>query len=622
MCGIAGFIGYKRKSIQHIDGVLNLMVNRGPDFRTGVYIQTQDRHIHLLHARLSIIDLDKRSHQPFSIGSCTLVFNGEIYNYQEIRYELEAKGVVFQTSSDTEVLLRAYIQYGRSCVDHFEGMWAFAIYDENEKELFLSRDRFAEKPLYYMKSEHGFIFGSEVKYIQALYGKKLKLNYNHIKRYLVNGYKSLYKTGETFFEEIQEVPPATNVVLKQNLETECQVYWKPRFTPRNMTMDQAVDGFRHHFQESIRLRLRSDVPMAFCLSGGIDSSAIVSTAAKLFGYDVTTFSIIDSDERYNERKNIETTLKDLGCRHTIIDIPRENFLDRLKDLVDYHDAPLYTASYYIHSFLSEAISRQGFRVVCSGTAADELVTGYYDHFNLYFYEMRNSSQLKQYIEEWQSKTGRYVRNPYLKNPEMYFHNPQLRDHVYLNNRDFAGYLLEDFQEPFTETQYDNSLLRNRMMNEMFHEGTRVILHEDDLNSMKYSIENRSPFLDKNLFEFSYSIPTEYLIQKGLAKYVLRESMKGILNEQVRLDTRKVGFNASIHSLVDLAESNNRDYLLDKSSIYSIVDKRKIESLLGCESLPNSFSKFLFNFINVKMFLELHDQKDVLKDDQVYCAANE
>ncbi len=605
MCGIAGYIGKSKISDQAVQQTLELMKNRGPDHSDYQRISQSSHEAVLLHSRLSIIDLDHRSDQPFEIDGCTLIYNGEIYNYKEVRQKLIDQGVTFRTESDTEVLLRSYLMYGADCVDELEGMWAFAVYDRRNQTLLISRDRFAEKPLYYLETETGYYFGSEVKLIQQLYGQSLRINYDHLKRYLVNGYKSLYKTAETFFEGVREVPFGNNLLINSNLQSRFSRYWVPMVAERPMSMEEAIEGFRHHFNESIRLRLRSDVPMAFCLSGGVDSSAIVSTAAKVFNYDVATFSIIDSDERYNERENIEATLADLGCKHTIIDIPRDNFMPRLRDLIDYHDAPLYTASYYIHSFLSEAIARQGYKVVCSGTGADELVTGYYDHFNLYLYEMRRSPRLQQYIEEWQQNTGQFVRNPFLKNPRIYFDQPDLRDHIYLNNEEFAGYLTEEFAEPFMEISYCDSLLRNRMMNEMFHEGTRVILHEDDLNSMKYSIENRSPYLDRRLFEFAYSIPTEHLIHKGLGKYVLREALSGVLNDKVRLETKKVGFNASIHSLLDLDDPANRAMLLDDSDIYRMVDRNKIEKLLDQKPLANSFSKFLFNFINAKVFVDLN-----------------
>ncbi|MDP7196590.1 MAG: asparagine synthase (glutamine-hydrolyzing), partial [SAR202 cluster bacterium] len=177
MCGIAGFIGKRSIDINTINSSLESMKNRGPDHQDWCSFQYNEINVYLLHSRLSIIDLEKRSNQPFSFNDCTLVFNGEIYNYLEVRESLKKIGHTFTTDSDTEVLLKAYIEYGENCVQHFNGMWAFAIWDDKKKKLFLSRDRFAEKPLYYYQVVDGVYFGSEIKVIQSLIPKKLEINY-------------------------------------------------------------------------------------------------------------------------------------------------------------------------------------------------------------------------------------------------------------------------------------------------------------------------------------------------------------------------------------------------------------------------------------------------------------
>jgi len=605
MCGIAGYIGKAPIDDLRIAKTLNLMQNRGPDHRDHVTYWNGEINVTLLHSRLSIIDLDPRSNQPFTIGDITIIYNGEIYNYVELREQLEQRGIRFWTESDTEVLLRCYIEYGEECVKRFEGMWAFAIYNRKSGELFLSRDRFAEKPLYYITISDGVFFASEVKFIESLMGSKLRVNYRQLLRYLVNGYKSLYKAEETFFEGLRELPYACNLVIDQNLSQRIMKYWFPEWKPQNLAMQEAIEKFRYCLLESVRIRLRADVPIAFCLSGGVDSAAIASIAAKVHNYDIATFSIIENDERYNENENIQATIDDLECNHTLIEIPQENFFARMRALIQYHDSPVATISYYIHSFLSEAISRSGFKVACSGTGADELVTGYYDHFNMHLYETHESLRYPDYLNSWKTHTGHIVRNPYLQNPELFFGQPDFRDHIYLNNDIFAGLLKTNFSETFVETDYTDSLLRNRMMNEMFHESTRVILHEDDLNSMFYSVENRSPYLDSRLFEIAYSIPNEYLIQDGYGKYILREAVKGILNNNVRTDRKKVGFNASFNSLVDLKKRENRDCILEDGKIFDLVDRDKIEPLLAIDPMPNSYSKFMFYFVSAKIFLEIN-----------------
>lgn len=271
MCGIAGYIGRAPTDPVRIQHTLDLMENRGPDHCDHLAIRDGGLNVLLLHSRLSIVDLDARSNQPFTIGDCSLVFNGEIYNYVELRQQLRQRGVRFTTESDTEVLLQAYLMYGPSCVDHFEGMWSFAIYDRRRGALFLSRDRFAEKPLYYVPTDDGLFFGSEVKFIETLSGQPLRVNLKQVFRFLVNGYRSLNKHDQTFFTDVREVPYASNLEVGYDLKPRLARYWEPRWAPRPMTLDEAVDGFRHHLSESVRIRLRADVPLAFCLSGGVDS---------------------------------------------------------------------------------------------------------------------------------------------------------------------------------------------------------------------------------------------------------------------------------------------------------------------------------------------------------------
>lgn len=604
MCGIGGYIGKQPLAEDRIKLGLRLMENRGPDHKAFVKFESARNFVCLLHTRLSIIDLDDRSNQPFRIKDKLLVFNGEIYNYLELRKKLEEHGVSLLTQSDTEVLLQCYLLFGTSCIELFEGMWAFGVFDLGKGSLLLARDRFGEKPLYYLCTADGFYFASEVKVLAALSGRKLAVNNRQILRYLVNGYKALYKQPENFFEEVQEVPRASMVSIDQGLEKTVFRYWSAETAIVDMSFEQAVEGFKQLLFESLQLRMRADVPLAFCLSGGVDSAALVSIAARGLGCKVHTFSIIDQDPRYNEHANIMATVNDLGCSHEIIVLSQDqSFLESLKRLISYRDAPVATLSYYVHSLLSQAIAKAGYKVVLSGTAADELLTGYYDHFLLHLYEMRDHPDYDSWKENWERYILPKVRNPYLANPHLYQGDRNFRKHIYLNNDLFASLLRVEFAEDFFEEHYSDSLLRNRMLNELFHESVPVVLHEDDSNSMMYSIENRSPYLDSRLFEFCYSIPPALLIRNGFAKAVLREALDGILNDQVRLDRVKRGFNASLLSLLDFNNQDIRRTLLSDSPIYSLVDREKVKPLLSLSELPNSYSKFLFNLINAKIFME-------------------
>ncbi len=606
MCGIAGYIGTQAVDQSLIQRSLARMDRRGPDHHASQILSAGNTFVCLLHSRLSIIDLDVRSNQPFEKEGLTLVFNGEIYNYLELRDQLGALGHTFSTNSDTEVLLEAYRAWGKDCTTHFEGMWAFALWDGRNRQLFVSRDRFGEKPLYIFQGDGGTYFASEIKILQQLANRSFEVNRGHLVRYVVTGHKSLYKTSETYHHGVSEFPIASSAIISANAPAtlNAERFWVPTSVVQPMSIGEAIEGTRERLIESVRLRMRSDVPLAFCLSGGVDSAGLVSIASKVFNVQAQTFSIIDTDERYNELTNIQATIDDTGCASTKILLePGDGNITRLEDIIAYHDAPIATISYFVHALLTESIAKGGFKISVSGTGADEIFTGYYDHFNLHLYEMRNHAKFNQLLSDWQEHVLTYVRHPDFRRHDLYFNSPDKREHIYLNSEVYNSFLHHPIDLTFAETRYTDSLLRNRMMNEMFHEVVRVILHEDDLNSMMYSIENRSPFLDKSLFEWAYSIPTEHLINEGYNKFILRSALKGLLNDQVRLTREKRGFNASINSIFDFSNPKHRDYFLSNSPVFEIFKREKIEQMLSLSAYPNSDKKFLFNFINVKIFLE-------------------
>ena len=606
MCGIAGYWGPKNISPESRRNCLTLMGRRGPDAaKEAVLTGRSGRNVYLLHSRLSIIDLDARADQPFKVGTGYLTYNGEIYNYVELRERLEAKGHNFRTNSDTEVLARQLMEYGWEGLTACEGMWAFAWYDSSSDGLLLSRDRFGEKPLYIYEND-GIYFGSEVKFIIALLGKKLPPNLNHLWRYLVNGYKALYKAEALFFDGLQELQPATVVQFDNHGERRETLYWKPVIanTDESMTYGQAVQGTRDALVRSVKLRLRADVPIAFCLSGGVDSNALIGIAKRVLDYDVHGFTIMNTDARYEERDLVEATVRELGIRHTPVPVDTEDFLLNLRTLIGQHDGPVYTITYYAHWRLMDAVHQTGYKVSVSGTGADELFSGYYDHHNAYIYDLRNDLLSQDEARtNWRRIVAPIVRNPFLQDPDYFVKDPGARDHIFLDAEGFASFLKNEWLETFAEKSFCGSLLRNRMANELFHESVPAILHEDDLNAMYFSIENRSPFLDLELFEWCQKIPTRHLIQDGRAKSPLREAVRGLTPDVVVDNPRKVGFNVPIFDYLDVENTETRAEILDGSPIYEYVNKDKIELLMDRNHLTNSQSKFLFYFLNAKLFLE-------------------
>lgn len=602
MCGVAGYIGKNFIPDNSVAECKDLMARRGPDSSDFRRCQFDGKHVLLIHSRLSILDLSSRSDQPFTDDNKTLVFNGELYNFKEMRdkYSLNCS-----TTGDTEVLFKLLTERGVSVLEECEGMWGFAFYEHTSRRLILSRDRFAEKPLYYFEDENGLYFGSEVKFIFKLLGRTLKPNFRHLKRFMVNGYKSLYKTSDSFFEGLKEVRPGHCLEVRGNLQTEEYPYWSYRIShDESMTYKQAVEGTRDRMIESVRLRLRSDVPLAFCLSGGIDSNSIICIAKKILNYDVHGFTIMNSDSRYEEMDMINESIDKVGIHSIKVNFDTGSFLENLQILTDYHDGPVYTLSAYAHWLLMRSVSEQGYKVAVAGVGADELFSGYYDHNQLYMAEIKDDEELlEETVRNWQRDIAPIVRNPFLQDWQYFIKTPQSRSHIYLKRELFSQMLKRSFDEPFYESRFCEGLLRRRMLNEMFYEAVPVIQHQEDLNAMYFSIENRSPFLDAELFNFALSIPTRHLIKNGATKSVLRESMRGIVPDKILDNRRKVGFNAPLFSLLDRKDKNVKEFILDESPIFDLVKREAIEELFSKDFLPNSESKFLFYFINVKMFLE-------------------
>jgi asparagine synthase (glutamine-hydrolysing) len=282
----------------------------------------------------------------------------------------------------------------------------------------------------------------------------------------------------------------------------------------------------------------------------------------------------------------------------------DGFVERMRLLVGCRDAPVYTISYYAHALLMSRIASDGFRVAVSGTGADEIFSGYYDHHLAYLAHVsQGGSAAGEARTAWERNVRPFVRNPHLSDPDLFVARPEFRDHLYLGADRYAALLTHQWREPFTEEVYSSDLLRNRMLNELLHETVPVILHEDDSNAMCWSVENRSPFLDRSLVEFCNRVPTRHLVRNGLAKALLRDAVRGIAPDVVLDNPRKTGFNAPITSFLDTSDPAVRAWLLQDSPIYDHVERAAIEALLNRATLPNSDSKFLFSFVSSKLFLD-------------------
>ena len=602
MCGIAGIFGNFDLETVDIKNIGSIMKNRGPDFFSYDAYKSLNNSCIFFHSRLSIIDPTPSANQPFRNERFSIIFNGEIYNYIELRNELLKLGCKFKTSSDTEVFLNSYSYWGDKSFEKFEGMWAAVIFDLKNFSIKLCRDRFGEKPLYFLKDKDTVYFSSETKYIHKLRGKRDEINLKHIKRFIVNGYKSLYKSPETFYKNIKYVKPSEILEFEKNFNFKSKFYWNLKFKiNRKIKFEDCKNLIRNRFKTIIKQKLRSDVPISFCLSGGVDSSLLLYLA-DFYGFrKLNTFSIYDDNKNYDESDNIGKTIKDLNIEnHYSIKLEKRDFLTNLENQTKYNDAPLATISFFVSSLLAKKINKQKIKVTIQGNGADEIFTGYYHHYN-YFLKGLKNDEFNTNFENWRNFYKDNIRNPSLNNFERF--KKKSFEHIFYGKNKNRSFLNDEFKEEFEEKNFTDDFLRNRMLNEIKHESLPVLLNENDLAFMRYSVENRNLYLDSELCELIFSLPSNFLIKDGFLKFLLRNCFDDILPNHIKNDRQKKGFNASLSSLLDIKSNDFRDFILEDSQIYDVFDKKQIAKLLENYNEMNSEKKLLFSLITTKIFME-------------------
>ena len=604
MCGIAGYIGNYNLSQDLISKTLSLMANRGPDHQGHKSFKFGNKRIHLLASRLSIVDRKIRSNQPMSFNNITIVFNGEIYNFKSLTKKISNYGIKLKTNSDTELILRMYEIFGTKCVNQFEGMWSFLILDKNKDLVFLSRDRIGEKPLYFYKDRNNFYFGSETKFIRLLNKNYKELNDNKIFQYLKYGYKSIERSKESFFKNIFKVEPGTNLIVKKDLSIKRIIYWKPKINEKNFSESKCVKLIQENFKRKIKLICDSDLKIGLSLSGGIDSNFILGFIKKNLKKKITTYSIIDKQsKKYDEEKLINYLLKKYKIENKKIYLTSNmKNLDEFKNLTKYHDKPISTITLFLQSMIYKKMKEDNIKICLNGNGSDELFSGYYHHYNLYYSTLKNHIEKKNFLTEWKKNILPVLRNKEYKE----IGNKKLKTYFTLLD---DKYLKIKNMKLKSEKFFTKNLLRNKMLNELIYQTVPLALADDDLNSMHYSIENRSPFLNKELIDISFQLPSKIFMKDSYNKYLLRLSSKGFIHDKIRLEREKKGFNASFNSVFPVNDRKFKEWFFDenkKSKLYNYISKDFFLKSYK-KSLKNSFSDLsnqgLFNILSLKIFLE-------------------
>ena len=537
MCGINGIINKTNSlvDISSIHEMNELLKHRGPDDE-GAFISDS---IGLGHRRLSILDLSLNGHQPMTKNNNTITYNGEIYNYLELKDELIKKGYDFDSNSDTEVILKSYQEWGEECVSRFNGMWAFAIYDKNRNQIFCSRDRFGIKPFYYTNNEKSFLFSSEIKPLLT-HLKENYVNKNILIEYLLYGLEE--HTNETFFEDVFKLAPGHNLTYNLlNNQFLIDQYYQIKKKINKFDKHTYIENINKRIKESINLRLRSDVIVGSCLSGGIDSSLISAFASKIdpkFSYNVHGKSY----EKVNDESQFaEQVTKKYKTKLSIIEPSLEDFQNNLREVVHVQEEPFGGPSIIMQYFVMKQSKEDGCSVLLDGQGADELFLGYETYYPHYL-----SSQLSKL------RIISFIKNLYHLN---FFNTKKLKTILQTIFILLKKHLLY-YQIKFKSRRYilkpNTKRLKkvlihkdwfNFKINQMTISNLSHLLRYEDKNSMHFSIETRLPYLDYHLVEEVINMPIELNYSKGFTKYLLREVAKPILPGSIVWRKDKLGFEA-------------------------------------------------------------------------------
>ncbi len=573
MCGIVGLVSRSADSAEEsrlVNSAITCLAHRGPDGSGNKsYKLDNSTTVYFGHTRLAIIDLSNQGLQPFESrdGRYSITYNGEIYNYLEIRKELEGVGVSFRSSSDTEVLLEALMRWGVSALDKLEGMFAFGFLDKQAKTLLIARDPFGIKPLHYTSSNRKFGFSSELRALRSMFPHLNAPNRKVSSDFLAFGYTEM--TANTFFEGVTSVLPGhyLNVDVGSGVQVGVPVkYWDPDFSNvTNIGFEEAKSTFRNLLLESVSLHMRSDVAVGAALSGGLDSSSIVSLMRHIHpNAEIHTFSYLASDPRINEEIWVDkVTSWAKTIPHKVHLDEKVLFEEDLDSLIRAQGEPFSTLSIYAQFKVFELAQNAGIKVTLDGQGADELLAGYNG-----FPESRLLSLLERgdligaanLTRGWTQWPGRSLRNLLGVGFAEFF--PSIRrSKSFIGAAQVLGLIGNHSLEYFSDEamslagsarssssrdgKYRGRRLAEALLQALGPKRLTSLLRFADRNSMHSSIESRVPFLNRKLTEFTLSLPEQYLLSSsGETKHILRRSLEGLVPLEILNRRDKIGFEAS------------------------------------------------------------------------------
>ena len=593
MCGFSLIISKDndKNELSKIKSMNEIISHRGPD-GDGFYFYN---NVAIGHRRLSIIDLSNLGLQPMSYGDdLTLSYNGEIYNYIELRQDLIKRGYKFKSQTDSEVILAAYSEWGEECVKRFNGMWGFVLLDKKENKIFCSRDRFGVKPFYFYSDSKKFVAGSEIKQILPMMSSTV-VNESVMEHFLMTSIVDY--SEETFFKDVMKLNPSENLIYDLKTNTfEIKRYFdieKKDFSQR--TKEEILSGYDDILYDAIKLRLRSDVKVGTCLSGGLDSSSIAATASKLYASN-EKFNAIHGKaiEKHNDESKYANRVSESSNINLHITEPSENdFINAIEDVVRTQEEPFGGTSIFMQYFVMKKAKEKGCIVMLDGQGGDETLLGYDKYYSPHLKDILHKKGFINFVTNLKQSLRNNSNLSYmnlikfhfgLNMPKLRFLYTYLTRNLSINKSIFnKGYKNVDFTK-LTELSNSTNDIFKLQRHEIYSTNLPMLLKFEDKNSMRFSIETRLPFIDYRHINYALSMDSELKINNGWSKYALRNYAEKHLPGDVVWRKDKFGFNAPEKTWL---HSNSKDF----------IDRVKE-------------SKMVENFINKKKFIKHFDQIDV------------
>ncbi len=631
MCGIAGIVALEGFNPEKLVAMTQMIRYRGPS-GYGIAYGTlgRDSQFELHHnsklfstdftpsiglgnRRLAILDVSEAGNQPMEIenGALCITYNGEIYNYRELRLELEKLGKTFRTGTDTEVLLRSYQAWGEECLQRFNGMWSFALWDRAAHKLFCARDRFGVKPFYFTQTERAFYFSSEIKQVLMASGRSRRANLAVISEFLEWGLQDHLE--ETSFEGVYQLlgGHSLTIDLASHLKRTIRTYWELDVQPElKITPEEATLEFRVRFEDAIKLRLRSDVPVGISLSGGLDSSAVLCQAKKSYPErDFPSFSACFEDPAIDEREYISAIATATNSEKYWAFPDGESFWKVVEKIVYHQDEPIGGTSVFAQWRVMQEAQLQNVPVLLGGQGGDESLCGYRKYYFFHLWHMLRHADPQFIPEAWSfaingsgSAWALATVNRYL--PSVLRRRSSALDRVGTTE-------LRNSSSSQAELVGAGRNLAERQRTDLLKSSLPKLLRHEDRNSMAHSIESRLPFLDYRLVEFAVRCPPSLKLHKGWSKWLLREALKGTLPDKVRLRRTKLGYNAPEANWLRSGLSNGHRSIWEKSKLRAarFLDPdsftRECSRFLGGEAgaLP---AESLFRAVSLELWARVHE----------------